>query len=365
MDNPTLLRRLRLIAATLVVLTLLIHPHGARADAKSTGRETTANTNPSKVVPEAPTACSISFTDVQTSDYFYEGVFNLYCRGAIGGYPDNTFRPGNNTTRGQLAKIEVLAKGWPLENPPVASFSDVPRGSTFYEYVETARVHGILGGYQDGTFRPDSEVIRGQLAKIVVLGEGWPLLDPPSATFGDVPVGSPYFRYVETAVAHAVLSGYPDGSFRPSNVATRGQIAKIVYLATAPAMTFEEAETIRLINERRAALGLGTLRIDFALNSAARRHASDIGPQGLCQHNGTDGSSPWDRIAEAGYGGWGAGEVVGCNYRTPLEIVDGWWASPGHYAVLTDPAVNDIGCGWWINDQGYGWQTCNTGISTH
>src|SRR6187549_33959 len=164
METLSLQRRLRFFAVALVVFTLSVstHPHGARADATSTGRETTAQTNPNRVVPEAPTACSISFSDVLTSDYFYEGVFNLFCRGAIGGYPDNTFRPGNNTTRGQLTKIEVLAKGWPLVDPAVASFSDVPRGSTFYQYVETARAHGILGGYPDGTFRPDTEVIRGQ-----------------------------------------------------------------------------------------------------------------------------------------------------------------------------------------------------------
>ena len=314
--------------------------------------------------PALPAACTIGFTDVLTSDYFYEGVFNLYCSGAISGYPDNTFRPGNNTTRGQLAKIEVLAKGWDLLDPAVPSFSDVARDNAFYQYVETAHAHDILGGYTDGTFRPNNEVTRSQLAKIVVAAEGWPLVTPGNPTFNDVAPDSAFYSFVETAVAHGILSGYPDGSFRPGNVATRGQISKIIYLATAAPMTAEEAETIRLINERRAALGLGTLRVDTALNAAARRHSYDIGPPALCQHDGTDGSSPWDRIAEAGYGGWGAGEVVGCNYTTPLSIVDGWWGSPGHYAVLTDPAVNDIGCGWWINSQGYGWQTCDTGVST-
>ena len=109
-------------------------------------------------------------------------------------------------------------------------------------------------------------------------------------------------------------------------------------------------------------MGLSTLRINPALSAAARRHSNDIGPRGLCQHNGTDGSSPWDRISQAGYTGFGAGEVVGCNYDTPLSIVDGWWNSPGHYAILVDPTINDIGCGWWLNGQGTGWQTCVTGI---
>jgi S-layer homology domain len=88
-------------------------------------------------------------------------------------------------------------------------------------------------------FRPGNLVTRGQLSKVVVLAVGWPLLDPSTATFRDVPVGSTFFRYVETAYSHAIISGYSCGSecleFRSGDSATRGQIAKIVYQAiTAP-----------------------------------------------------------------------------------------------------------------------------------
>ena len=76
------------------------------------------------------------------------------------------------------------------------------------------------------------------LAEILVLiavadqiGVGWTLLDPPTPTFSDVPVGSPFYQYIETAVCHGVLNGYADGTFRPTANATRGQIAKIVYFA--------------------------------------------------------------------------------------------------------------------------------------
>jgi uncharacterized protein YkwD len=315
--------------------------------------------------PQGNTSCQISFTDVHTGDYFYDAVQYLYCAGAVGGYADGTFRPGNNTTRGQLSKILVIAMGWPLVNPPAPSFLDVPPGSTFYIYIETARAHGVLGGYEDGTFRPNAGITRGQLSKAVVLARGWPLQNPPSPTFIDVPAGSAFYTYIQTAVAHGVVSGYSDGTFRPGNPATRGQIAKIVYIAitgnTGPRLTTEEQQTVDLINQRRAAVGLGTLRVDVALTNAARRHSNDIGPLGLCQHEGTDGSSPWDRIAQAGYTGFGLGEVVACNFSSAQEAVQAWWDSPGHYAVLTDPNAHDIGCGWWMGPNGYGWVTCDTG----
>jgi hypothetical protein len=86
-------------------------------------------------------------------------------------------------------------------------------------------------------------VTRGQLSKIIVGAKGWPLADPAAPTFADGAPGSLNYAYIETAVAHAIISGYSCGGpgepcdsqnrpyFRQFNNATRGQIAKIVYLA--------------------------------------------------------------------------------------------------------------------------------------
>ncbi len=317
----------------------------------------------SGVINDAPeTNCIISFSDVRPTDYFYEAVRSLFCMGAIGGYSDGTFRPNTVSTRGQLSKIIVISKSWALISPPSPSFPDVQRDNPFYAYVETARAHGIIAGYSDGTFRPNANVTRGQIAKVVVLTEGWPLLYPGQPTFNDVATDSPFFTFVETAVAHGAISGYADGSFRVGTNATRGQISKMIYLASSSTvLSAEERQTVDLINQRRASMGLGQLQVNMSLTQASRRHSSDIGPARLCQHEGTDGSSPWDRIAQAGYAGFAMGEVVGCNFPTAQSVVDGWWASPGHYAILTDAAAVNIGCGWWIGPDGYGWQTCDTG----
>src|SRR5947209_3596696 len=60
------------------------------------------------------TPCTMPFSDVSPSDYFYEAVGWLYCHGAISGYADGTFRPYNYVTRGQICKIVVLALNVPL-----------------------------------------------------------------------------------------------------------------------------------------------------------------------------------------------------------------------------------------------------------
>ncbi len=214
-----------------------------------------ATATPPIAATTTPTPCTISFSDVQPPDYFYEPVRYLYCRGVVSGYDDGTFRPYNQTTRSQTAKIVVLAEGWVLANPDSPTFADVPYGSTFYTYVETASSQGILGGYPCGAegepcddvgrayFRPYAEVTRGQVAKLVTLARSWPILDPVDPTFSDVPPGSTFYGYVETASQRGIIGGYPCGAegepcddqnrpyFRPTNPATRGQIAKIVYLA--------------------------------------------------------------------------------------------------------------------------------------
>jgi hypothetical protein len=168
---------------------------------------------------------------VQPTDYFYEPVRYLLCAGAISGYSDNTFRPYNNTTRGQLSKIVVLAEGFPIDTTGGPHFTDVPTDNPFYDYIETAYNHLVISGYSDGTFRWGNNVTRGQLSKIVVSAEGWDTDATGGPHFSDVPVSDPFYTYIETAYNHGVISGYSDGTFRPGNNATRGQISKIVYNA--------------------------------------------------------------------------------------------------------------------------------------
>jgi uncharacterized delta-60 repeat protein len=216
-------------------------PGGPTATPTDTPTNTPLPTEtPGGNVTATPTQVSgCIFLDVCPSDYFYEPVQYLVSLGAISGYSDNTFRPFNNATRGQIAKIVVLAEGWPLYTPPTPTFTDVPSTNAFYPFIETAYNRSIISGYSDGTFRWGNDVTRAQLSKIIVLAEGWQLVSPSTPTFTDVPATDPFYTFIETAYDYQIISGYTCGAgcleFRPFNNATRGQIAKIVYLAiTAP-----------------------------------------------------------------------------------------------------------------------------------
>ena len=179
-----------------------------------------------------PTACAAGvFSDVPATAYFAQAVGYLASHSVISGYSDCTFRPYTQTTRGQMTKIVVLGFNLPITTAGGPHFSDVAPGDVFYPFIETAVNRGIVSGYSDGTFRPSAFVSRGQLAKIVVGAAAWALVTPARARFSDVPVGSTFSPYVETAYCHAVLDGYSDGTFLPAANAFRGQVAKIVYLS--------------------------------------------------------------------------------------------------------------------------------------
>ncbi len=196
------------------------------------------------------TACSIEFNDVPPTNPFYSYIQCLACRGIISGYADGTFRPGNNVTRGQTAKIVANAAGL-SGTPSGQTFTDVPPNNPFYTYIELMYAAGYINGYNTPAacptgvpcFHPYSDVTRGQLAKIDANAARYNEQIPPSQqTFSDVPPSSqPFWLWIERVALHGVISGYNCGTppagpcdpqrrpyFLPGNTATRGQTAKIV-----------------------------------------------------------------------------------------------------------------------------------------
>lgn len=87
-----------------------------------------------------------------------------------------------------MAKIVVGAFNFPIDLTGAPHFADVAPGSTFYEYVETGVNRGVFNGYGDGTYRPDNLVTRGQIAKILV--NGAIITDPAHWTLENPPTNT-------------------------------------------------------------------------------------------------------------------------------------------------------------------------------
>lgn len=181
-----------------------------------------------------PGPCNIRFTDLPDTSWAYSYVVNLYCRNVVSGFSDGTYRPNVGNTRGQFTKMLVLGFSWTVVPGGVQRFSDVPLDSTYASFIETAVQQGVVSGYPDGTFRPNDPVTRAQAVKMIMIAHGWLPESPSSPTFTDIPPSHWTFGYVEGAYSHAIIGGYPDGTFRPQNSITRAQVAKTLTLATGP-----------------------------------------------------------------------------------------------------------------------------------
>jgi len=191
--------------------------------------------NPTWSLPPAATPtgepCTITFSDVTASYWAYQYIYRLACDNMVNGYSDGTFRPENPTTRAQLAKILILAMGWPLTDPSSPTFNDVPTTHPFYRYIETAVEHGVVSGYGDGNFRPDAYVTRAQVAKMLVVAGGWTAASQGTVQLGDVPPDYWAWSYIQAAIQHGLFTGYGDNHFRPSMLATRAQLAKVLVVS--------------------------------------------------------------------------------------------------------------------------------------
>ncbi len=107
-----------------------------------------------------------------------------------------------------------------------------------------------------------------------------------------------------------------------------------------------ESEVVTLINEERARDGLDPLTMQNQLWAAARGHSEDMACNDFISHTGSDGSSPWARIAAEGYVYSMAAENVAGGQPTPQEVVAAWMASDSHRANIMNPDFVHIGVGY-------------------
>ncbi|ABF85836.1 conserved hypothetical protein [Myxococcus xanthus DK 1622] len=122
------------------------------------------------------------------------------------------------------------------------------------------------------------------------------------------------------------------------------------------AWTALEDQVLVLVNERRAAGAVcggvakppaPALSNNPQLRCAARKHSKDMGTNNFMSHTGSDGSTPWQRMNWAGYTYRNAAENVAAGYSTALAVVNGWMTSTGHCNNIMNPALLEIGVGYF------------------
>ena len=167
-----------------------------------------------------------------TSDYLIPGLWlntNDHYSYLIG-YSDGTVRPNGKITRAEVATIffrllddDTRAKYWSSKN----DFSDVSADKWYNNAVSTLSNMGVIGGYADGTFRPDAPISRAEFAKIAVSftqNNGSAVYN----YFTDVKTTDWFAPYATAAKDAGLIEGYSDGSFKPESKITRAEACAIV-----------------------------------------------------------------------------------------------------------------------------------------
>ncbi len=101
--------------------------------------------------------------------------------------------------------------------------------------------------------------------------------------------------------------------------------------------------TLNLVNEERRLQGLQPLEPDLLLVSAARAHAEDLARTGTIGHEGSDGSTPAQRVTAAGYVWTSVGQNVATGQTSPEEVVTAWMKSEPHRRNLLNPRFTSAG----------------------
>lgn len=111
------------------------------------------------------------------------------------------------------------------------------------------------------------------------------------------------------------------------------------------------------MNALRQAAGVPQLSLNAELTAAAATHARDMAVQNRPWHFGSDGSSPLERTARAGYPGQFRGELISETFETELETLAAWMEEPATRDVILDAEARDLGFAWYQEPSGKLWWT--------
>ncbi|MEW6182911.1 MAG: S-layer homology domain-containing protein [Bacillota bacterium] len=185
------------------------------------------------VLDEAETKFTVNpeedFTDI--AGHWAENDIKTMARlGIVRGMGDKRFNPSGAVTRAQFAGFLIRSLNIQETRPSEGYFEDVPSDAWYYGAVETAYANGLAFGYGDGTFKPDANITREELAAMVVRGlnKGGKTVAPADhkvlSQFVDKWKIKQWARdSAAIAVREGLIKGQEGKRFAPSKNATRAE----------------------------------------------------------------------------------------------------------------------------------------------
>jgi len=154
-------------------------------------------------------------------------IETLKMLGVMNGY-NGYSNPDSFITRGEFTAI--ITRAFEFEKDDTSQkFSDVDTNNIFYDVINAASSKGIIGGYPDGTFRPDKKITREQI--MLIISRITDDVHNSTVHFKDISKNYIYKKELAKVFEDGIISGYPDGAFKPYNNTTRAETARIIVLA--------------------------------------------------------------------------------------------------------------------------------------
>lgn len=156
-----------------------------------------------------------------------------------------------------------------------ADFSDVESTDPYAQAVDVLTGLGIVSGYKDGTYKPEKVVTRAEMAALIINALGLPVSGTAQTRFSDVPATHWASGFINYAASMNIISGYPDGTFKPDKTVSYDEALTMVINAIGynadsvgsgswPGAYINRAFTLGLLDTSKSTGSAGANRGDIA-----------------------------------------------------------------------------------------------------
>jgi hypothetical protein len=171
---------------------------------------------------------TLSYSDIE-GHWAQHMIEEFTALGYLEGYRDGSFRPDYPITRAEAGAF-VARLGFP-ELYPLIVYNDLYEDTWYYDSVKQATQTGFVHGYPDGTYRPESFILREEATKLASLFWGQVDMEGFEMKFNDMYHISDWaFDHICKLVKMDLLDGYPDNTIRPRDNLTRAEFVKLFYM---------------------------------------------------------------------------------------------------------------------------------------
>ena len=175
------------------------------------------------------------FTDITPSLWYSSHISYLNYHNIIYGKTDGSFQPNAKITRGEA--VALLGRAIGLNGEQRAThFKDVGSNTFSSGYVQSAYEEGYLSGFPDGTFKPSQSVTRAEMALLVSKMYNLPPDSSNENPFTDIHTGMMSYESIRSLVQSGITVGYTDGTFKADEYMTRFSFSVFVARAEEPNM---------------------------------------------------------------------------------------------------------------------------------